>query len=77
MIFGLLVFQGIRPIVNVDSCYISDMYSFCTVLEPEEKSSAILTIANSVIYDVQVTCSVFEICWSSAGSERRIRSADL
>ena len=49
------VSQGIRPIVNVDSCYISDMYSFCTVLEPEEKSSAILTIANSVIYDVQVT----------------------
>jgi hypothetical protein len=46
--------QGFKPIVKVESCYISDMYSFCSVIEPEDRSSAVVTIADSAIYDVQV-----------------------
>jgi hypothetical protein len=31
------------------------MYSFCTVIEPEEGSAAVFTLTDSAIYDVQVS----------------------
>lgn len=49
----MLCFQGPRPRISIDSCCVNELYSFITVITPEEKTSAIITVADSVFYDLQ------------------------
>ena len=50
----MICFQGSHPVLNIESCYINDMYSFVTVISPKEITRGVVTMADSVLYDVQV-----------------------
>ncbi len=49
----MVCFQGCHPVVNVDSCYVSDLFSFLTVIAPGEVTRGVVTVVDSVLYDLQ------------------------
>ena len=42
-----------HPIINVDSCYVCEMFSFISVIAPECRTSGSVNLTNSVFYDLQ------------------------
>lgn len=49
----MIAFEGTRPTITVESCYASDLFSFITVISPEEVSSAVIAVINSVFTELQ------------------------
>ena len=47
------LFQGLRPTIKVESCYASDLFSFITVINAEEVTSAVVAVLNSVFVELQ------------------------
>jgi hypothetical protein len=41
--------------VNLESCYVHEMFSFLTVISPDEVTKGVVTLVNSVLYDIQVS----------------------
>jgi len=49
----MVCFQGPHPIVNLEACYVHEMFSFLTVISPDEVTRGVVTLVDSVLYDVQ------------------------
>ena len=49
----MVSFQGAHPVINAESCYVHDMFSFVTVLSPADVTRGVLTLVNCVLYDLQ------------------------